>query len=135
MSANPSEVEAKETSMSEADVKKKIDEGSKEFFGVRNLDEAEVYFTNLTPEHRFRLVNKLVTSAIESKEADTQLVSDLFSRAISKDLSTLSSFEEGFCPLQKSSMTLPLTLRKHSISCIDLVSLSSFIYLAFHPLA
>ena len=30
--------------MSEADAKKKIAEDSKEFFAVRNLDEAEVYF-------------------------------------------------------------------------------------------
>jgi hypothetical protein len=31
--------------MSEADVKKRIDEDSKEFFAARNLEEAEVYFT------------------------------------------------------------------------------------------
>jgi translation initiation factor 4G len=38
-SANRSEEEeAEETSMSEADVKEKIDEDSKEFFSVRNLD-------------------------------------------------------------------------------------------------
>jgi hypothetical protein len=53
--------------MSEADVEKRIDEDSKEFFAVRNLEEAEVYFTNLTDEHQFRLVNKLVTKANESK--------------------------------------------------------------------
>jgi translation initiation factor 4G len=100
VSANPSEEEeTEETSMSEADATKKIDEDSKEFISVRNLDEAEVYFTNLTLEHHFRLVDKLVTSAIESKEADAQLVGELFSRAISKDLCTLSSFEEGFMPI------------------------------------
>lgn len=79
-----------------ADVKKRIDEDFKEFFAVRNLDEAEVYFTNLPDEHRFRLVDKLVTSAIESKETDAQLVGDFFSRAASKELCTPASFEEGF---------------------------------------
>ena len=84
--------------MSEADAKKRIDEDSKEFFAVRNLEEAEVYFTNLTDEHRFRLVDKLVTKAIESKEADAQLVGDFFSRAVSKELCSQASFEEGFLP-------------------------------------
>lgn len=99
VSADPSEEdEAEEAGMSEADAKKKIDEDSKEFFSVRNLEEAEVYFTNLTFEHRFRLVDKLVTSAIESKEADAQLVADLFSRAVSKDLCSMATLEEGFLP-------------------------------------
>jgi translation initiation factor 4G len=84
--------------MSEADAKKRIDEDSKEFFAVRNLEEAEIYFTNLTDEHRFRLVDKLVTQAIESKEADAQLVGDFFSRAVSKELCSQVSFEEGFLP-------------------------------------
>ena len=40
------------------------DEDSRKLFSIRNLDEVEVYFTNLTPEYRFRLVDKLVTFAI-----------------------------------------------------------------------
>jgi len=39
--------------MLEADVKKKIDEDVKEFFAVRNLEEADVCFINLPSEHRF----------------------------------------------------------------------------------
>lgn len=98
-SNNPSDDEGSEdATMSEADAKKKIDEDSKEFFAVRNLEEAEDYFAKLTPEHRFRLVDKLVASAIESKETDAQLVGDFFSRASSKDLCTPASFEEGFLP-------------------------------------
>jgi translation initiation factor 4G len=85
--------------MSEAEAKKKIDEDSKEFFGVRNLEEAEVYFTNLPVEHRFRLVDKLVSSAIESKESDAQLVGDFFSRAAAKGLCSPAAFEEGFTPV------------------------------------
>ncbi|KZP29701.1 ARM repeat-containing protein [Athelia psychrophila] len=85
-------------SMSEADAKKHLDQDSKEFFAVRNLDEAEEYFQKLTPEHRFRLVDKLVNTAIESKAADAQLVSDFFARAHSKSLCSEASFEEGFLP-------------------------------------
>ena len=32
--------------------------------GVENLDEVEVYFTNLTPKYRFGLADKLATFAI-----------------------------------------------------------------------
>ena len=88
--------EVDEAPQSEADAKKKIDEDSKEFFAVRNLDEAEVYFANLTEEHRFLLVEKLVAAALESREADAQLVSDYFNRATSKELCSPASFEDGF---------------------------------------
>ncbi|KAG1868441.1 hypothetical protein F4604DRAFT_1775563 [Suillus subluteus] len=82
----------------EADVKKKIDEDVKEFFAVRNLQEAEVYF-NLPDEHRFRLVDKLVASALESKEADARLVGDFFAQATSNRQCTLEVFEKGFMPM------------------------------------
>ncbi|KZP05638.1 hypothetical protein FIBSPDRAFT_1053990 [Athelia psychrophila] len=70
-----------------------------EFFAVRNWDKAENYFQKLTPEHRFRLVDKLVNAAIESKAVDAQLVSDFFARAHSTDLCSEASFEEGFMPI------------------------------------
>ncbi|KAG2153178.1 armadillo-type protein [Suillus clintonianus] len=85
--------------MSEADAKKKIDEDVKEFFAVRNLEEADVYFTNLPDEHRFRLVDKLVASALESKEADARLVGDFFAQAMANGQCTLEVFEEGFAPM------------------------------------
>ncbi|KAG1846588.1 ARM repeat-containing protein [Suillus subalutaceus] len=93
------EPESALTAMSEADVKKKIDEDVKEFFAVRNLQEAEVYFTNLPDEHRFRLVDKLVASALESKEADAKLVGDFFAQATSSGQCTLEVIEEGFMPM------------------------------------
>lgn len=85
-------------SMSAADAKKKIDQDVKEFFAIRNLDEAEEYFAALPSEHRHLLVDKLVSSAIESKEADAKLVGDFFERAVSKDLCSAAAFEEGFIP-------------------------------------
>ncbi|KAG0708600.1 armadillo-type protein [Suillus ampliporus] len=87
------------TAMSEADAKKKIDEDVKEFFAVRNLEEADVYFTGLPREHRFRLVDKLVASALESKEADVRLAGDFFTQAMNNGQCTLEVFEEGFMPM------------------------------------
>ncbi|KAG0708594.1 ARM repeat-containing protein [Suillus ampliporus] len=87
------------TAMSEAEAKKKIDEDVKEFFAVRSLKEADVYFTNLPDEHRFRLVDKLVASALESKEADVKLVGDFFAQATSNGQCSLEVFEEGFMPM------------------------------------
>jgi len=84
--------------MTEAEAKK-IDEDSKEFFGVRDLDEAEHCFTNIPLQHHFRLIDKLVSSAIESKEADAKLVADLLVRATKKDLCSAAAFEEGFVPI------------------------------------
>jgi len=84
--------------MSETDAKKKINEDLKEFFAVRNLDEAEVYFTGLPAQFHFTLIDKLVTKAVESKEVDAKLVCDFFSRAVSKELCTPAAFEEGFMP-------------------------------------
>jgi translation initiation factor 4G len=93
------EPESAPTDMSEADAKKRIGEDVKEFFAVRSLEEADVYFTNLTPEHHFRLVDKLVASALESKEADARLVGEFFARAVSNGLCTMEVFEEGFMPM------------------------------------
>ena len=85
-------------SMSEEEAKNRVKEDSKEFFSIRDLDEAEVYFTKLPSQHRWLLVDKLVTSAIESKEADAQLVGDFFSRAVSKNLCSPDHLEKGFMP-------------------------------------
>ncbi|KAI6007609.1 hypothetical protein F5J12DRAFT_82422 [Pisolithus orientalis] len=84
--------------MSEKDAQK-IDEDAKEFFAVRNLEEADAYFTTLTEEHRFRLVDKLVSSALESKEADARLVADFFSRPASQHECSPDAFEAGFMPM------------------------------------
>ncbi|EPQ55181.1 hypothetical protein GLOTRDRAFT_61048 [Gloeophyllum trabeum ATCC 11539] len=83
-------------SMSEEEAKRRIGEDLQEFFAIRDLDEAEQYFTKLPQEHRFRLVDALVTKAIEAKQADAELVAGLFSRAAEKGLCTPAAFEEGF---------------------------------------
>ncbi|KAF8132090.1 armadillo-type protein [Boletus edulis] len=85
--------------MSEADAKKKIDEDVKEFFAVRSMEEADVYFTNLPEDYRFHLVDKLVGSALESKETDATLVSEFFAQAASKGQCSPEVFEAGFMPM------------------------------------
>jgi translation initiation factor 4G len=90
------EGEPESQGMSEAEAKVRIDEDSKEFFSIRDLEEAEVYITKLPVEHRHRLVDKLISFALESKEADAQLVADYFARAASKNLISPATFEDGF---------------------------------------
>ncbi|EIW54417.1 ARM repeat-containing protein [Trametes versicolor FP-101664 SS1] len=86
-------------SMSVEEANTQISEDLKEFFNIRDLNEADVYFTKLPAEHRHLLVDKLVTRAVESKEADAQLVADLFGKAHSKNLVSPALFEEGFKPV------------------------------------
>ncbi|KAH8087801.1 armadillo-type protein [Cristinia sonorae] len=88
-------------SMSEEEVKQRINEDSKEFFSIRDLDEADVYFTKLPVEHRHKLVDKLISVAIESKDTDAELVANFFARAASKNYCSPSTFEEGFAPISE----------------------------------
>lgn len=94
--SNSSEDEDAAPTMSAADAKKKIGEDLKEFFAVRNLEEAESYFTNLPPVHHILLVDTLVSRALESKEVDAKLVHDFFAVASEKDLCSIQAFEAGF---------------------------------------
>jgi len=41
----------------------------------------------------------MVSKAIELKEADGKLVTDVFARATEKNLCSISAFEEGFLPI------------------------------------
>ena len=85
--------------MSEADANKKTAENIKEFFSIRNIDKSEEYFTKLPSDHHHLLVYRMVSKAIESKEADGKLVADAFARAAEKQLCSISAFEEGFLPI------------------------------------
>ena len=85
--------------MTEEAALKKISEDLREFFAVRNLEEAEVYFSNLPPQHHHFLVDKIVSTAVESKEDDAKLVSQFFALAASKELCSAASFEEGLTPV------------------------------------
>ena len=85
--------------MTEEAALKKISEDLKEFFAVRNLEEPEVYFSSLPPQHHHVLVDKIVSTAVESKEDDAKLVSQFFGIAASKELCSAASFEQGLTPV------------------------------------
>ncbi|KAF7296013.1 MI domain-containing protein [Mycena kentingensis (nom. inval.)] len=85
--------------MSDEAADRKVTEDAKEFFAIKNLEEAEAYFTALPAAHHPRLVEKFVGQAIETKEVNAQLVADFFSRALSKDLCSIDVLEEGILPL------------------------------------
>ncbi|TDL23008.1 ARM repeat-containing protein [Rickenella mellea] len=84
--------------MSEEEAMRQIGQDIKEFFAIHNMEETEAYWTKLPVEHRFRLVDELVTFAIQSKEADAKLVAEFFDLAVKKDLCPPASFEDGFLP-------------------------------------
>ena len=85
--------------MTEEMALKKIAEDLKEFFSVRNLEEAEVYFSSLPSQHHHLLVDRIVSKGVESKEDDAELVSQFFAVAVSKELCSAASFEQGLLPL------------------------------------
>ncbi|KAG6824193.1 hypothetical protein H0H92_007679 [Tricholoma furcatifolium] len=94
-----SEAEPSAVEMTEEQALKKIGEDSKEFFAVRNLDEAKVYFSGLPSVHHFRLVDKFTSHVIESKESNVIVLSQFFARAVEKELCAAAAFEEGFMPI------------------------------------
>ena len=98
--------------MSEAEVKVKIEEDTKEFFAIRILDEAESYFSILPTEHRHLLVDALVMKSIEMKEPDVILVGDLFVRVREKDLCSPGVFEDGFNRLAEGLDDLAVDIPK-----------------------
>jgi translation initiation factor 4G len=98
--------------ISEAEAKAKIEEDTKEFFGIRMLDEAESYFSSLPTEHRYWLVDTLVMKSIEMKEPDVTLVGDLFVRVREKDLCSPGVFEDGFSRLAEALDDLAVDIPK-----------------------
>ncbi|KAL1695924.1 armadillo-type protein [Schizophyllum commune] len=86
------------SNMSEEVAKKKVEEDVKEFFAIRNMEEAEHYFTTLPANHHHLLIDKLVTQAMDRKEADVKLVGDLFTHALGKKLVSTEALEEGIAP-------------------------------------
>ena len=102
-------------SMSKDEANRRITEDIKEFFSIRNIDESEDYFGKLPTEHLFRLVDRMVTTAIESKEADAQLVADTFRRAVEKNLCPSASFEAGFIPTAEILEDIAIDAPRRSI--------------------
>ncbi|KAI0827986.1 eukaryotic translation initiation factor 4G1-domain-containing protein [Trametes gibbosa] len=82
------------------DANVRIQKDMAEFFRIRNLEWAEVYFTRLQG-HRPLLVSNLVAKAIDAGVDEAKLVANLFDRAHSRKLCSPASFEEGFTEMAK----------------------------------
>jgi translation initiation factor 4G len=76
--------------------KRKIKEDLKELFMLRQLGEAEGYFSALPTALRWYLVEELVHRAVDARAADVQLISDVFDLVASKSLVDEAQFSRGF---------------------------------------
>jgi translation initiation factor 4G len=82
--------------MSLEQAKRKIKEDLKELFMLRQLSEAEGYFSALPAEFRWHLVEELVHRAVDARAIDVQLISDVFDLVASKLLVDEEQFSRGF---------------------------------------
>ncbi|KAH9919370.1 uncharacterized protein B0H18DRAFT_1027791 [Fomitopsis serialis] len=105
--------------LSEELVKLHLSAHAKQFFGSRSLDEGEAYLRKLPLEHRWRLVNRLVSFAAVSGVADSRLVGDFFSRVASKGLCSPDVFDAGFSPIMEILDVIVL----HSSNALILVTI------------
>ncbi len=87
-------------SMTDEEANIKVKEDVKEFFSVRSVSEAEDCFQTLPEVHRSKLVDKMVTKALDGKEGDVKLAADLFAQVAGKCCSP-DSFEAGFSGLME----------------------------------
>ncbi|KIO20804.1 hypothetical protein M407DRAFT_81148, partial [Tulasnella calospora MUT 4182] len=81
-------------SFTEQEAKAKVDEDVKEFFNIRDVNEGEKSFADMPDKHKSKLVDKLASKALDSKEADVKLVAELFDKVASKSCPS-SAFEDG----------------------------------------
>ena len=86
----------------EINATKKINVRVKEFFTVRRLEQTDGYFTGLPKKHHFRLVARLVTSALEGNEEDARLVAEFFARPTSRRECSPHIFEAGFVSMAET---------------------------------
>ena len=75
-----------------------IEEFCTRFFNVRDVQESQAGFSEFRTICQSRIIDKLISKAIESKEADARLVGDLFSELVANELCSQACFEEGFMP-------------------------------------
>lgn len=106
------EAESSGPSMSAADAQTRIKEDVKEFWNGRNAEEAVHYFTSLPAEHRHLLVNSLVSSALEKKEADVILVADVFGKVADAKHVSEEAFGQGLLPTVESVDDLSVDIPK-----------------------
>jgi len=72
---------------------------------------AEAHFNALVAQIQWKLVEKLVSHSTESRLPDAKLVASFFSRAVAKDPSMASAFEEKFAPIGELINDLDIDLQ------------------------
>ncbi|EJD40409.1 hypothetical protein AURDEDRAFT_115891 [Auricularia subglabra TFB-10046 SS5] len=82
--------------LSEAQIKKQIEEDTDEFFVFRRLDGSDQYFDSLLEGQRHRLVQAIFNRALEGKDAEATLAGTLFALVLDKGKVTLDTLEMGF---------------------------------------
>jgi len=81
--------------MSESQAKTRIEEDVKELFQIHSLTNGIAYFETLPGEHRYLLVDKLI-SKIDAKEFDVAFMEKLFARVLDAGVCDEETFERGF---------------------------------------
>jgi translation initiation factor 4G len=84
-------------SISESQVKVRVEEDVKELFQIHDLTEGIRYFETLPGEYRHLLVDKVI-SKIDAKESDVSFIEQLFTRVVDAGMCNEETFERGFAP-------------------------------------
>ncbi|KZT72260.1 hypothetical protein DAEQUDRAFT_705318 [Daedalea quercina L-15889] len=109
------------SSMTEEQVSLQLGRYVTDFLRIRDLDEGETYLHSLPSGDRWRIVYRLVSSALLSAGAvaDAKLVGKLFSRAAPKDLISPEAFDAGFFPVLEIIDVIAL----HTTNAISLLAI------------
>ncbi|KAF8520278.1 hypothetical protein BU17DRAFT_89283 [Hysterangium stoloniferum] len=99
-SAAPSEAsdDGDEPSLNPQQAKAKIEEDLKEFWTIRNLEEADSYLPTLPKAFKGLFIEKLVGSTVERKETDAIFAAKFLTRVSENDTCLEAAMEEGFAP-------------------------------------
>ncbi|EPT00362.1 hypothetical protein FOMPIDRAFT_88320 [Fomitopsis schrenkii] len=86
-------------SIMDEQVKADLKAAAETFFKARDLEDGKKAFSDCAPEHRWRLINRLVFSATMRGDQDARLVGELFSRTTQMGLCPGETFELGVAPV------------------------------------
>ena len=86
---------------SKAETNRKDAEDIKEFSSAVRSIEPGRHFTELSSGHQSGQVDKVVSKAIESKEADGRLVADVFATTVEEKVPSISALGEGSTPIAR----------------------------------
>lgn len=85
-----------EPSLPPEKAKAKIGEDLKEFWALKNFDEADLYISSFEPSYRSQFIDQLIASTLERKDSEAYMAGELLTRWANNDLCPPSVMEEGF---------------------------------------